>query len=77
MSLFFVNCKSNYTNNTFDGNSADHDGGAVKWTGYEPFNLTTNNTFGSNSALYGNGYASSAVSIEWTTREDYDNGLVD
>ena len=55
-------CKSNYSNNTFDYNTADHDGGAVKWNGIEPYNLTTNNTFGNNNtAVYGNNYASMAI----------------
>ena len=49
---------SNFTNNDFKGNFADHDGGGVKWIGHEPYNLLSKNSFFNNTAMYGNEIAS-------------------
>ena len=71
-------CKSTYINNTFESNHADHDGGAIKWTGWEPYNITSNNTYGvNNTAAYGPNYAATAIGLVAITREEYDAGNVD
>lgn len=71
-------CRSTYLNNYFDGNQAGNNGGAVRWTGYEPYNLTTNNTFGSsNVAVYGNNYAAYATELVAITRDEYNAGSLD
>ena len=73
-----IGCISNFTNNYFDFNSAEHDGGAVKWSGYEPWNLTTNNTYGSsNTAAYGNNYAAFAIGLAKITKESFDSNNLD
>lgn len=35
----YSDCKANFTNNVFDGNAAENNSGAVKWTGEEPDNI--------------------------------------
>ena len=73
-----TDCICDFKNNTFEGNYAAHDGGAIKWTGQEPYNITTNNTYGvNNTALYGNNYASTAVNLVAITMEDYENDNLD
>ena len=62
-------CKSTYIENHFEFNHADHDGGAIKWLGWEPYNITTRNTYRDNTALYGNNYASTAIGLVAITRD--------
>ena len=39
----------------------------MKWVGVEPNNLVTNNTYDNNTAIYGNDFASTAISMKLIT----------
>lgn len=50
-------------NNSFVGNKAEIEGGAIKWIEIEPIGLNTN-FYQDNTAIYGNDIASFPVKIE-------------